>query len=129
MWRSNEQLYAHMDPAAAVAEMRAQIERALAMGIDVTHMDTHSGTVMHPQLIAAYVQLAVEYQVPAMLPRIPEEKMAELGIEPAMGRMLMHKLDALAASGFPVLDHICAARGGETTLRSISASLILCLPG
>jgi predicted glycoside hydrolase/deacetylase ChbG (UPF0249 family) len=116
MWRSNEQLYAHMDPAAAVAEMRAQIERALAMGIDVTHIDTHMGTVMHPQLIAAYTQLAIEYQVPAMLPRIPEEKMIEFGVEPALGRMLMHKLNALAASGFPVLDHICAARGGDDHL-------------
>jgi predicted glycoside hydrolase/deacetylase ChbG (UPF0249 family) len=116
MWRSREQLYAHMNPAAAAAEMRAQIERALAMGIDVTHIDTHMGTVMHPQLIGAYIQLAVDYQVPAMLPRLPEEKMAEFGIEPALGQRLMHELDALAASGFPVLDHICAARGGDDHL-------------
>jgi hypothetical protein len=116
MWRSNQELYAHMDPPAAIAEMRAQVERALAMGIDVTHIDTHMGTVMHPQLMAAYVQLAVEYQVPAMLPRLAEERMGEFGIQPALGRRLMRELEALAESGFPVLDHICAARGGDNTL-------------
>jgi predicted glycoside hydrolase/deacetylase ChbG (UPF0249 family) len=109
MWPSNEQVYAHMDPEAAIAEMRAQIELALAMGIDVTHIDTHMGTVMHPQLIAAYVQLAIEYRVPAMLPRIPEAKMGEWGIAPELGRILLSRMEALIASGFPVLDHICAA--------------------
>jgi predicted glycoside hydrolase/deacetylase ChbG (UPF0249 family) len=107
-----------MDPAAAVAEMRAQIEQALAMGIDVTHIDTHMGTVMHPQLIAAYIQLAVEYRVPVMLPRVSEEKMAEFGVEPAVGRALLQQLDALAASGFPVLDHICAVRATEDPLEA-----------
>jgi predicted glycoside hydrolase/deacetylase ChbG (UPF0249 family) len=99
-----------MDPAAAAAEMRAQIERALAMGIDLTHIDVHSGTAMHPQLFTAYVGLAVEYQLPAMLPRIPEGRMAEWGIAPEVGRALLQELDALAASGFPVLDHICAVQ-------------------
>ena len=116
MWHSNEQVHAHMDPAAAIVEMRAQIDAALAMGIDVTHIDTHMGTVMHPQLIAAYVQLAVEYRVPAMLPYIPENRMAQWGIEPSVGRAMLAQLDALIASGFPVLDHICATQEGDDRL-------------
>ena len=110
MWRSNEEVYAHMDVDAAIAEMRAQVEMALALGIDVTHIDTHMGTVMHPQLVSAYIQLAVEYRVPAMLPRIPKERLVEWDVDPELGRMLLSKMDALAASGFPVLDHICTAR-------------------
>lgn len=110
LWRSNAEVYAHMDADAAVAEMRAQIERALASGIDVTHIDTHMGTVMHPQLLPAYVQLALEYQIPAMLPHVPEEKMATWGVEPAVGRAMLQKLDELVAVGFPVLDFILAAR-------------------
>jgi hypothetical protein len=57
MWRSNKLLYAHMDPAAAAAEMRAQIEMALAQGIDVTHIDVHSGTVMHPLLRCSFIRV------------------------------------------------------------------------
>jgi predicted glycoside hydrolase/deacetylase ChbG (UPF0249 family) len=110
MWRSNREVYDHMDVDAAIAEMRAQVEMALSLGIDVTHIDTHMGTVMHPQLVSAYVQLALECRVPAMLPRISEERAAEWGVDPALGRMLLSKMGALVASGFPVLDHICAAR-------------------
>lgn len=114
MWRSNAGVYAHMDVDAAVAEMRAQVEMALSLGIDVTHIDTHMGTVMHPQLAPAYVQLALDYRIPVMLPRISEERVgkltAEWGVDPQVGRALLSTVDALAASGFPVLDHICAAR-------------------
>jgi len=110
LWRSNEDVYRHMDPAAAVAEMRAQVELALAMGIDVTHIDTHMGTVMHPQLLSAYVQLGMAYRVPVMLPRLSRERMGEWGVLPELGQALLNEMDQLVASGFPVLDHISAAR-------------------
>ena len=111
LWRSVEELHRHMDPDAAIAEMRAQIETALAMGIDVTHIDTHMGAVMHPQLLPAYVQLAIEYRIPAMLPRIPRERAAEWGLDPAIADTLLARLNDLVATGFPVLDMILAARG------------------
>ncbi len=110
LWRSNTEVYAHMDADAAIAEMRAQIDLALKLGIDVTHIDTHMGTVMHPQLLPAYVKLALEYRIPAMLPRLDPDKMAAWGVPPEMGQTLLGQLDALVAAGFPVLDHICAAR-------------------
>jgi hypothetical protein len=110
MWRSNAEVYAHLNPDAAIAEMRAQVELALRLGIDVTHIDTHMGTVMHPQLLPAYVKLSIEYQVPVMLPRIPKEKMPEWGIDPQTGEKLLAQMDTLVASGFPVLDLILAAR-------------------
>lgn len=110
MWRSNAEVYAHMDPDAAIAEMRAQIELALKLGIDVTHMDTHMGTVMHPLLLPAYIKLALEYRIPAMLPYIPKDRMAEWGVDPQVGEAMLARLDALIASGFPVLDAILVAR-------------------
>jgi predicted glycoside hydrolase/deacetylase ChbG (UPF0249 family) len=110
MWRSVEESHRHMDPGAAIAEMRTQVEAALALGIDVTHMDTHKGTVMHPQLLPAYVQLALEYRLPAMLPHIPRERMAEWGVDPAVGEGFLAQMDHLAAGGFPILDMILAVR-------------------
>jgi predicted glycoside hydrolase/deacetylase ChbG (UPF0249 family) len=110
MWRSVEEFNRHMDPDAAIVEMRAQVETALALGIDVTHIDTHMGTVMHPQLLPAYAQLALEYRLPAMLPRIPKERMAEWGIDPAVGEGFLVQMDHLAAGGFPILDMILAVR-------------------
>ena len=49
--------------------MRAQIERALQAGIDVTHLDTHMGAALVPELAEIYVQLGREYRLPGLLPR------------------------------------------------------------
>jgi len=90
---SVEETHRHMDPDAARAEMRAQVEHALALGIDVTHIDTHMGTVIHPQLSPAYIELALEYRIPALLLRVPESRIAEWGIAPEVGYALLARLD------------------------------------
>jgi predicted glycoside hydrolase/deacetylase ChbG (UPF0249 family) len=107
MWPSVSELHAHMDVDAAIAEMRAQIEHALALGIDVTHIDTHMGGIAHPQLVPGYVRLAVEYRIPAMLPRRAMQVDQLRRVDPAAVQILLSMLDDLAASGFPVLDFTC----------------------
>ncbi|MEO0899549.1 MAG: polysaccharide deacetylase family protein [Bacteroidota bacterium] len=49
-------------------ELRAQIEQALKMGIKPTHLDSHMGCVFWggPEYFSIYLQLAKEYQIPAM---------------------------------------------------------------
>src|SRR5690606_16295123 len=47
---------AHAKPDEVETELRAQIDRALAFGVDVTHLDSHMGTVVsHPDLIKIYL--------------------------------------------------------------------------
>jgi predicted glycoside hydrolase/deacetylase ChbG (UPF0249 family) len=69
LWRNCLDLRAHVVPEAAEAEMRAQIERALQAGIDVTHLDTHMGAALVPELAAIYLRLGREYRLPTLLPR------------------------------------------------------------
>jgi chitin disaccharide deacetylase len=46
-------------------EIRAQVERAIAMGIHPTHLDSHMGTLFsRPDLFAVYVKVAREYKLP-----------------------------------------------------------------
>ncbi|HJQ11617.1 MAG TPA: polysaccharide deacetylase family protein, partial [Gemmatimonadaceae bacterium] len=46
-------------------ELRAQIQRAIAMGIHPTHLDSHMGSLFTtPALLAAYVKIAHEYHLP-----------------------------------------------------------------
>ena len=71
---------------------------------------------MHPQLTPAYVRMAVEYKVPVMLPRLSEEGMARMGVSPDVGRAIRAELDALGATGFPVLDHIRATQSSGDPL-------------
>jgi len=56
-------------PDAVEAEMRAQIEVAVAAGIDITHFDAHMGTAEMPEFTAIYRRLGQEYNVPVMLPK------------------------------------------------------------
>jgi len=53
-------------------ELRAQVEAALDVGIDVTHLDSHMGTVFHPKFFDVYLELGREFQLPLFLPRAAE---------------------------------------------------------
>lgn len=72
-WKTLPQAWMHIDPHEAEAEMRAQIERAIALGIDITHLDSHMGTLFHPSLAKIYLQLAMEYRLPVALPENLDE--------------------------------------------------------
>ena len=56
-------------PEAAEIEMRAQIDRALKAGIDATHLDTHMGAALVPELLDVTIRLAREYRLSLLLPR------------------------------------------------------------
>jgi hypothetical protein len=68
-WRNCLDLRANVVPEAAEVEMRAQIERALEAGIDVTHLDTHMGGALVPELAEIYLRLGREYRLPTLLPK------------------------------------------------------------
>jgi len=71
--RTIQEAWERIDVAEAEAEMRAQLDLALRLGIDVTHIDTHMGTVLRPDIAKVYHDLALEYRLPALLPESLEE--------------------------------------------------------
>ena len=78
LWRDVLEVYAHATPEQALVEGRAQIRRALAAGIDVTHIDSHMGTLqLHPDYVKSYLQLAVEFDLPLRM--ASQETLARLG--------------------------------------------------
>lgn len=107
LWQDVPLLHAHMRLEAAEAEMRAQIERALAAGIDVTHIDTHMGSVLHPGLVPIYIALAQEYHIPAMIPRLSREDMLRMGASPGSVPQMEQLLVSLEESGtLPLVDRV-----------------------
>jgi simple sugar transport system substrate-binding protein len=56
-------------PDAVEAELRAQIDAALAAGIDVTHLDDHMGAVLAPKFVDIFVRLGRDYDLPILMPR------------------------------------------------------------
>lgn len=82
------------DPAAVEAELRAQVETALAAGIDVTHLDAHMGTAWLPQFVHIYLRLGADYRLPIVLSR-DVSRMAPQGFDYAPA------FERLAATGNP----------------------------
>ena len=57
-------------PLEVEREIRAQIERALSLGIRPTHLDSHMGALFTtPELAATYVKVAHEYHLPFLAVR------------------------------------------------------------
>lgn len=105
LWRTREDAVRHVTPAAAEAEMRAQIETALATGIEITHIDTHMGSVVHPKFLASYLKLAQEYGLPAFLPNITRERLDALK-EGEMADAYLEVMEKVDAGDVPTLDEI-----------------------
>ena len=105
LWATREDAVRKVSVAAAEGEMRAQIDGALAAGIDVTHIDTHMGSVVHPKFLGSYLRLAHEYGVPAFLPRITRDRLQALG-EGDMADELLQVLAMIDTDQVPTLDDI-----------------------
>jgi predicted glycoside hydrolase/deacetylase ChbG (UPF0249 family) len=68
-----EMVTAHATPAEAERELRAQIERARAAGIRLSHFDSHMGTLFRSApLFEVYRRLGADYGMPLLLERLGE---------------------------------------------------------
>jgi predicted glycoside hydrolase/deacetylase ChbG (UPF0249 family) len=67
--RSVDDLWEHADSSEVLRECRAQIERAIAWGIDVTHLAPHLTSItLRPEFFDVYLELAYEFKLPIRLP-------------------------------------------------------------
>ena len=102
----HQAVYDNVKPEEVEKEVNAQIEKALMAGIDVTHVDSHMGTIMNPLFIQSYIQAAGSRRLPNMLPRLNAKGVNMMGIgsdEQAMYAPIMQQLEAM---GVPMLEGI-----------------------
>ncbi len=97
-------VYENALPDAVAAEVQAQVERALAAGIDVTHIDSHMGTIMHPKFIASYLQAGTSRQIPNMLPRATSRGFWMMEASDETLAMYRPVLEQFEAQGLPMID-------------------------
>ena len=58
----------HADIDEVRRECRAQVERAILWGFDVSHLDSHMGTLqLRPEFFDVYLELAVDFRLPLRL--------------------------------------------------------------
>ena len=75
--REIDDLWEHADPSEVLRECRAQIERAILWGFDISHLAPHlSAITLRPEFFDVYLDLAVEFQLPIRLPSTISETQA-----------------------------------------------------
>ena len=120
---------------AVEAEWRAQIDRALAAGIDVTHLDAHMGSALAPEWCDRYVAVGIDYGVPVLITASlahygPNKHLADPGDD-----ALRDAVATARAAGMPVFDQVLETdfsrpRGRpadyQAMLGSLDAGLVYC---
>lgn len=105
-WRTVTEVRTHAHPDAVEVEWRAQVDKALAAGIDVSHLDAHMGSALAPEWSARYVEVGADYGIPVLVTTSlaaygPNNHLA--GVEEAQFAELV---DAARASGMIVFDRV-----------------------
>ncbi|HPS56248.1 MAG TPA: polysaccharide deacetylase family protein [Sedimentisphaerales bacterium] len=104
LWDTVKQVQASATPDEVETEIRAQIDKALAMGITPTHIDSHMGTVLRPEYIERYIKVGIEKNIPVMM---FGGHLQHVGYEAKGHEILLRQLsEKLWQAGLPVLDDL-----------------------
>lgn len=109
----------HADLDEVRRECRAQIERAILWGFDVSHLDSHMGTLqMRPEFFDVYLEMAVDFGLPLRLSGASTERL--IGFP-------FRRLAAEEGVVFP--DHFVFVTNGVGSRRAIEKTLFELEPG
>ncbi len=112
LWHTSEEAIANITAKAAGIELRSQIQLALDNGIDITHIDSHMGTLANPKFIESYFKLAQEFEIPGLFPRLTRKELFAMGLKDYIN-IYEKMLSIIKAEGFPLIDHMIIDTGGE----------------
>jgi predicted glycoside hydrolase/deacetylase ChbG (UPF0249 family) len=117
--RTLRDIWDHADLDEVRRELRAQIERAILWGFDVSHVDSHMGTVqLKPEFFDVYLDLAVEFGLPMRLSGASTER--TIGFP-------FRRLAADEGVVFP--DNFVLVRNGVGSRRDIERAVMELRPG
>jgi predicted glycoside hydrolase/deacetylase ChbG (UPF0249 family) len=116
--RTPEDLWDHADIDEVRRELRAQVERAILWGFDVSHLDSHLGTLeQRPEFFDVYLELAIEFRLPMRLSGAFKER--NVGFP-------FRQLASEEGVVFP--DHLVSVRAAGTR-RALERALFTLAPG
>jgi len=104
LWHGVEDVAAHASADEVETEMRAQIDKALAMGIKPTHLDSHMGTCFLPLYLDRYVTVGIEKQIPILM---FGGHMQHIGAEAGALKPMVYLIaNRVWNAGLPVIDDL-----------------------
>lgn len=111
LWRDVASVRRNAHPDAVEQEWRAQVDRALAAGINVTHLDAHMGSALAPEWCDRYVAVGIDYGVPVLITDSlaaygPNRHVASSGETQAADEAIKAAAATARAAGMPVFDFV-----------------------
>lgn len=108
LWPDVNDVVQHASGDEVEKEIKAQLERARAMGFEPTHFDTHMGTLLAtPEFTQRYIKLGIDNQIPVMLPAGHATLIkAEMHAPEAQIQQMRVIGNLLWKAGLPVLDDL-----------------------
>jgi predicted glycoside hydrolase/deacetylase ChbG (UPF0249 family) len=117
--RTVDDVWDHADLDEVRRELRAQVERAILWGFDVSHLDSHMGTLqLRPEFFDVYLELAVDFGLPLRLSGASTERITGFPFR---------RLAAEEGVVFP--DSFILVRGGVGTRATLETVLPTLRPG
>ncbi len=109
----------HADLDEARRELRAQVERAILWGFDVTHLDSHMGALqLRPEFFDVYLDLAVDFALPIRL--------SDADTQEPVGFPFR---DLAAEEGVVSPDHLVLVTEGVGSRRTVERAVMDLRPG
>ncbi|AQG80307.1 polysaccharide deacetylase family protein [Spirosoma montaniterrae] len=106
-WHNVAQVVEHATADEVELEIRAQLARYRAFGLEPTHMDSHMGTLFQPKFVLRYAKVAMEEKIPVLFPGGHATLiMKTSNIPPAQQQLARQVGKQLWDAGLPVLDDI-----------------------
>lgn len=106
-WPSVAAVVEHASPDGVEAEMRAQIARYRAFGLEPTHLDSHMGTLFDPKFLERYVKVGISEKIPLLFPGGHASLVTAANpLATQMQPMLRQVGQQLWNAGLPVLDDL-----------------------
>jgi len=112
-------------------ELHGQVERALALGIRPTHLDSHMGALFgSAELIATYIKVAHDYRLPFLAPRglpvgpndVVLDQIVIAGPEVARDKWKQFYLDAIAGLKPGLTEMIVHLGHDDAELQAVTAN-------
>ena len=140
LWRTVAEVRRFAHPNAVEQEWRAQIDRALTAGINVTHLDAHMGSALAPEWCDRYVAVGMDYGVPVLITESlaaygPRRHVAGAAETQEADDAIKAAAAAARAAGMPVFDVVLETDFSrpphlpgdyEAMLGKLDADLVFC---
>ena len=105
LWDNVGLVNEHGTPDDVEREIRAQIDKALEMGMVVTHMDSHMGTLFsNLEFYKRYVKVGIEYKIPMLITGPKGHLMTKYEGDLAQTLTAEGLHEQVWAAGLPVID-------------------------